>query len=1092
MIVIFVSECEKTASKRTRQILDCFAERIGSRSWKTHITMEGLKAVKILLSKCATRQTSVACHRVVGRLSTELMWVIGNRDKFDDRGICPTNYTKIDQINDSENSWFLLPHIKTATALASLFHDFGKSSECFQKKLTAKSFQRDPLRHEWISCVLLKHFIKDARTDEDWLQKLKDEGFRLNLDKKSSVEAVVSPLHDLPPLASMVMWLILSHHKMPILYDEPLKEYRNEPLPDCKKLFEKLNSEFGYRNESDALDERTCLKFPKGLPSMNAVWNKQLKRWATKALEKTEEFKEITQNGLHRVVLYFSRLCLMLGDHYYSSKSADENWKKDSELYANTGVVEGKRKLKQVLDEHLVGVMENAIRIAHQLPDFETEMPRTDNVRQLRKKSPQDFAWQNKAVEEIDAWRGSVKDISKTGFFALNMASTGCGKTIANAKIMRAISTDKASLRYIAALGLRTLTLQTGEAYRNEIGLDSTELAVLIGSRAIRELFNRDSDQRTEHTIENDYSSESSEDILEEILDYDCDVSDEKLATVLQADKHRHLLYAPVLVCTIDHIMSATESIKGGHQILPGLRLMSSDLVIDEIDDFVGNDLIAISRLVNLAGMLGRKVMLSSATIPPDLALGFFNAYQSGYRLYAASKNFNPVVGCAWFDEFKTDVLTLTLAETPECLAEYSSAHTKYAESRCRKIQTSPVRRRCYIAEVAKSAASELSVEEQYFKAIKDNIIRLHADNCEEDKKTGRSVSWGVARVANIKPCVDLARYLMTADWGPDTAVRIMAYHSQQVLIMRHVQEKFLDRLMKRKSSDEIFNSPVIRRHLDKCEKANLIYILVATPVEEIGRDHDFNWALIEPSSFRSIIQMAGRVRRHRKGAFPKSNIAVMQFNFKGFKNRATGNADSKVFNRPGYEESIVLKTHDLKELVDEQLLDSGINSIPRVVRKRDLKPEESLIDLEHYVTWQTLANFDAKGPEKPMGWLSECWWLTGFPQVLTKFRAGMKTETLYLLPENSNDEDTGFVFMQKDENGDFYTVEKLFSIAHLPDKIDEDRLWLNRDYYSVLADHSSGGFVSESARKYGSIEVATYEEFANYEYSPVFGLVKK
>jgi len=1092
MIVIFVSECEKTASKRTRQILDCFAERIGSRSWKTHITMEGLKAVKILLSKCATRQTSVACHRIVGRLSTELMWVIGNRDKFDSRGICPTNYTEADHINDSENSWFLLPHIKTATALASLFHDFGKSSECFQKKLTAKSAQRDPLRHEWISCVLLKHFINDAKTDKEWLQKLKDDGFSLRLDKNDSVEGISNPLHNLPPLASMIMWLILSHHKMPILYDEPLKEYRNEPLPDFKKLFEQLNSEFGYRNESVALDERFCFKFPKGLPSMNAVWNKQLKRWATKALEKTEEFKEITKNGMYRVVLYFSRLCLMLGDHYYSSRNADENWKKDSELYANTGVVDGKRQLKQLLDEHLVGVMENAVRIAHQLPDFETEMPRTDNVRQLRKKSPPDFAWQNKAVEEIDIWRGSAKDISKMGFFALNMASTGCGKTIANAKIMRAISTDRSSLRYITALGLRTLTLQTGEAYRSEIGLDSTELAVLIGSRAIRDLFKRDSDQRAENTMENDYSSESSEEILEEILDYDCDVSDEKLATVLQTDKHRHLLYAPVLVCTIDHIMSATESTRGGHQILPGLRLMSSDLVIDEIDDFVGNDLIAISRLIHLAGMLGRKVMLSSATIPPDLALGFFNAYQSGYRLYAASKNFTPVVGCAWIDEFKTDIATLTLAETTECLAEYDSAHSRFAKSRCKKIQTAPVRCRGYIAEVSHSAVSELSVEEQYFEAIRSNIIRLHADNCEVDKKTGKSISWGVVRVANIKPCVELGRYLINADWGQDTEARIMVYHSQQVLIMRHVQEKFLDRLLKRKSSDDIFNSPVIRRHLDKSKKTSLIYILVATPVEEVGRDHDFSWALIEPSSFRSIIQMAGRVRRHRKGAFPKSNIAVMQFNYKGFKNRAAGKDDLKVFNRPGYEESFALRTHDLKELVDEKLLVSGINSIPRVVRNHELKHEESLIDLEHYVTRQALAHFDARGPENPMGWISECWWLTGFPQQLTGFRTGMKTETMYLLPENSDDEDTGFAFRQKDDNGDYYAVEKLFNITHLPDQIDEDKLWLNRDYYGILVDYSPGGFASESARKYGSIEVTTYEEFANYEYSPVFGLVKK
>ncbi|MGC4845569.1 hypothetical protein ACPVLN_30465, partial [Pseudomonas aeruginosa] len=46
------------------------------------------------------------------------------------------------------------------------------------------------------------------------------------------------------------------------------------------------------------------------------------------------------------------------------------------------------------------------------------------------------------------------------------------------------------------------------------------------------------------------------------------------------------LLQAPILACTIDHLMPASESLRGGHQIAPLLRLMTSDLVLDEVDDF--------------------------------------------------------------------------------------------------------------------------------------------------------------------------------------------------------------------------------------------------------------------------------------------------------------------------------------------------------------------------------------------------------------------------------------------------------------------------------------------------------------------------
>ena len=88
----------------------------------------------------------------------------------------------------------------------------------------------------------------------------------------------------------------------------------------------------------------------------------------------------------------------------------------------------------------------------------------------------------------------------------------------------------------------------------------------------------------------------------------------------------RSLLAAPLLVCTIDHLTPATESERGGRQIAPMLRLMSGDLVLDEPDDFDINDLPALTRLVHWAGLLGARVLLSSATLPPALVQGLFEA----------------------------------------------------------------------------------------------------------------------------------------------------------------------------------------------------------------------------------------------------------------------------------------------------------------------------------------------------------------------------------------------------------------------------------------------------------------------------------
>lgn len=90
--------------------------------------------------------------------------------------------------------------------------------------------------------------------------------------------------------------------------------------------------------------------------------------------------------------------------------------------------------------------------------------------------------------------------------------------------------------------------------------------------------------------------------------------------------------------CTLDHLISASESVRGGHHIVPILRLLTSDLILDEPDDFAQEDLPALSRLVYLAGLFGSRVLLSSATLTPDFITGLFKAYQAGRKIYNQQK----------------------------------------------------------------------------------------------------------------------------------------------------------------------------------------------------------------------------------------------------------------------------------------------------------------------------------------------------------------------------------------------------------------------------------------------------------------------
>ncbi|NIY47476.1 type I-F CRISPR-associated helicase Cas3f [Cedecea colo] len=1000
MNILLISQCSKNARVETCRILDRFAERKGDATWQTAITLEGLETLRRLLRKTARRNTAVACHWIKKSGQTDLLWIAGNPRRFGVTGAVPTNRTSRDILRSQhESNWRSMESIALLAGVAGLFHDFGKAGALFQDNLQGKkgTHRYQPFRHEWISVRLFQAFIGE-QSDKEWLKKLgtltgNDEAAWLDRLHRDNKEQSNSPFIGMPPLAQVVAWLILSHHRLPQFLGE------NEPTLSGSEtwLTNQLNVYWNALNHlSDwrVSDFHRVWTFPGGTPLQSSTWRKKAQQLAKRATHAVslQDFGALNQT----FTVHLARLALMLADHHYSAHDPVTGWQdKSYRAWANTDRKTG--ELKQKLDEHTVGVSHHAFLLGRTFPALRGQLPAITRHKGFRERARDErFRWQNRAWDVAEGLRERSR---KQGFFGINMASTGCGKTLANARIMYALSQEEEGCRFTVALGLRTLTLQTGDALRSRLGLGEDDLAVLIGSCAVRELHQREN--------EPDTSSVSAEELFEshQYVHYDDVTNTGPLRQWLEKDiKLRQLVDAPVLVATIDHLMPATEGVRGGKQIAPMLRLLTSDLVLDEPDDFDINDQHALCRLVNWTGMLGGRVLLSSATLPPALVQALFIAYCTGRKAYqqACGEPGQPLnVCCAWFDE---DDSRPGEFSNP---TDFYQAHCEFAARRARRLPEKPVLRKANIVTVSPASSRADSVIAAVAQVFYREMFALHDKHNES--RGGKTVSLGLVRMANINPLVATAKALMGMPSPDGYCVHYCVYHSQHPLMMRSHMEKRLDEAFSRHDPNTLWQQPEIRRAVEQSSAQHHLFVVLATSVVEVGRDWDADWGIIEPSSMRSLIQFSGRIQRHRQNIPESSNVLILNKNIRGYCR------ETPAMCKPGFETAdFPLTSHDLTEILQPEHYCS-INAAPRILDIPPGKIEryDSLVALEHGRSWQELLGKNKKDRAVASDWWSKSMNWNGELQRRKPFRNSQPEKQYFLRMEDEFDEPK---FMFRDE----------------------------------------------------------------------------
>lgn len=895
MHIMLVSACQKRAIKKTRAILDSYAPRIGERTWAAPMTQEGLEELYRAMRKAATRQTAVACYLNHGRRSMKLIWTVGAKHRFDEQGRYPVGSTRANQLRPEIPQW-----LRASSLLAGAagdMHDIGKASRRFQAKLAPhyQGLSVDQVRHEWLSVKLLQRLRHNGW---DWHAAWQNLNAHLNTLKLG--ERVLSNnAGGISDANEAVDFMMVTHHGL-LASGVPSKQ-PNKPF---QKNFELLPTHHAHVREHLPHDD-SQFECAGDLPEyLFKDYQHKMQRLQRQSIEHIKDAQQAVDYW--SALAIHSRAALIFADHTVSAiqlAPSDDH----AALFANTTMADGKRRLNQKLAWHLDQVGQRAARVAVQmLTDLHLGGLSEPSVERMMAKSLGRFVWQNKAAQALQKIQRQHPDQPA---LVLNIAGTGSGKTRMNLRAMCCLCPENP--RVAIALSLRSLTLQTGSALKKSISLNQDELAVVIGDKTVVQLYEAQQQAYAdddENLIEPEIQAWGTADLLPEWLSPLFETRNKQTNQSAQA-----ILTSPILVSTIDYLIAAGEPNQQGHHVKALLRVMSSDLILDEIDGYEPPALVAVLRLIQTAAFYGRRVVCSSATLSYSIAERIEQAFDAGLRLRQAVYARPQSAIYAILDD---QVAPKVWLQPQGASGQFQQYYQQHLQQLSLRLADQPIYRLAQLQAVSATATIE-DWQHAVLKACQD----LHHDHAWQHQSSKKRLSMGLVRVAHVKTAIDLARFL--ARHYPEA--RVACYHANDWLMSRHYKEMMLDALLSRQQgSAHLQTHPLIKTLIAETNAADLPLIVVATPVEEVGRDHCFDWGVIDVSSCQSLVQTAGRINRHRLAQIHQPNLRVMQFNAQYCKNNQKFR--TQVFCYPGYEPyypkqnkgrpSVGYPTQDLQQLL--------------------------------------------------------------------------------------------------------------------------------------------------------------------------------
>jgi CRISPR-associated endonuclease/helicase Cas3 len=828
-----------------------------------------------------------------------------------------------------------------AVSIATVFHDFGKIAKGFQFKLWEavsgvplnRRLRMDALRHEVYSFVYWSH-LTDGMNDAEvldllanittrQLEKVHDRAQRTcrQLVKRECDLNDMTCFHpeNTSHLRTFVGLLILSHHRAPTYLrhqrgDQPPTYHLSVVMHDwgIETYQDRVVADADRKGKPDTKVPRLREYFDRAFPKTDMLVDDRTIRMLHRSAG------ALKQLGLPSLLakpamVALGRNALMIADHMGSEAkrpSAKGQWK--TEPMANTFMNPGEPALwadslalhtRRVYD-HVEQAIDALTLQTASYPAIEVSgIPQT--VANPPEAAPAPFRWQHTAA----AATAKLVAGQSGGFFGAIISDTGRGKTRGGITVMAAAALhdfdpERRRLRCTVGLPLRTLATQFQKEFVSPdgLGFSPQDVALVIG-QSHGDVRPSDPAEAAELGYDRELAEETGSEDRPSALGV-ADVAEawhegqgaapaaprsgqlpdivrrKMLQHEMRAEKLGLFFGKPLVIATLDHLMAITQAERSFH-LDAAIRVVSSDVIIDEIDLFSQKDISAIVRLAYMVGASGRRFMVTSATAREHMVEELFQAYRQGYAVYAAFNGLPSQVNAVIASHTPNGTLTRARADTVHDLYGDCVRSIEYENNELLHLDGG------HDLRIARTSAPISALEDpvEIAGVIENEVRRLHDDNhlvVNEGDHAFR-VSIGLVKITRINQLVKIMKAWPEAE---DALQASIALHSNLLAGVRNRIETTLGDLLNRKDMDDHQRrlKVFLKQHglIEGARRKGVRDIRVtvfASPVIETGNDLDFDHGVFDPSGesmTRGLVQGSGRINRHRRELKSRPNVVIL------------------------------------------------------------------------------------------------------------------------------------------------------------------------------------------------------------------------